>query len=61
MGQEFVRSLPSLALEVIDTNGLYREVEKVEEEHEKQPEQQEEEKEKVKIYNFIQHSDEPTS
>lgn len=61
MGQEFVRSLASLALAVIDTDSLYREVEKVEEEHEKQPEQQEEEKEKVKIYNFIQHSDEPTS
>ncbi|GAM38218.1 mannosylphosphorylation protein [Talaromyces pinophilus] len=39
------------------------EVEKVEEEHEKQPEQQEEEKEKEKvtIYNFMQHTDEPTS
>jgi hypothetical protein len=63
MGQDFVRSPPSLALEVIDTNGPYREVEKVEEEHEKQPEQQEEEeeKEKVTIYNFMQHTDEPTS
>lgn len=60
MGQCFVRSLLSPILEVIDTNGLYREVEKVKDEHDKQPEQQEE-TEKVKIYNFIQHSDEPTS
>lgn len=60
MGQDFVRSLLSLILEVIDTNGLYREVEKVEEEHEKQPEQKEE-KEKVTIYNFVQHTDEATS
>lgn len=50
---------PFAILEVIDTNGLYREVEKVKDEHDKQPEQQE--TEKVKIYNFIQHSDEPTS
>ena len=60
MGQDFVRSLLSLILQVIDTNGLYREVEKVEEEHEKQPEQQEE-KENVTIYNFVQHTDEATS